>query len=304
MQRQLGAGSAKIVGLRRRPFRDLYHFLLTSSWLLLFTLIIVFYIGVNAVFAQVYLLLGDSIANATPGSFTDAFFFSIQTMATVGYGKMWPKNLAANLLVIAEVLTGMLTVAVSTGLIFAKFARPTARVLFSRFAVIAPYDRTPSLIFRMANERTNQIVDAELHVMMVCNEETAEGEVIRRVHDLLLRRSQSALFGLTWTAVHPITRDSPLWGATAESLLSSDAEVIVSLIGFEEGLSQTIHARHVYTPRQIIWNARLAEILVMRRNGKRVLDFRRFHQVERLDQRPERERPHQTEFSSHDTKKA
>jgi inward rectifier potassium channel len=267
-----------ILGLRRHLRRDLYHGLITSSWTSLFIVVAIAYVGINALFAAAYLALGDAIDNATPGSPVDAFFFSVQTMATIGYGRMVPRTLAANVLVTLEALTGMLTTALATGLIFAKFARPTARVLFSRLAVVGPYDRTPSFMFRMANERANQIVDAALSVMLVRNETIAEGELIRRVHDLTLRRSQSALFGLTWTAVHAITRESPLYGESAESLAEAEAEIVVSLTGVDESLAQTIHTRFVYAADRIRWDARFADLMVMRRR-KSVLDFRHFHEI-------------------------
>jgi inward rectifier potassium channel len=276
-----------VVGLRRRRVRDVYHGLLTGSWLSLFLVVVIIYLGVNTLFALGYLALGDGIENAEPGSFTDAFFFSVQTMATIGYGHMGPRSFEAHVLVTAEAIIGMFSVAVVTGLVFAKFARPTARVLFSRVAVMGRSYRIPALSFRMANERRNPIVGAQLSLMLARNELTEEGEVVRRVHDLSLRRSQSALFGITWTADHLCVAGSPLAGADAESLEASDAEVIVSLTGLEEGLSQTVHAHHVYRASQIVWNARFADLLVKRKKGQRVLDFGRFHEVEPLAE-PER----------------
>jgi inward rectifier potassium channel len=275
-----------VVGLRRRRVRDLYHGLLTGSWFGLFVVVVLAYLCINALFALGYLALGDGIENAAPGSFADAFFFSVQTMATIGYGHMGPRTFEAHVLVTAEALVGMFSVAVVTGLVFAKFARPTARVLFSRVAVMGRADRVPALSFRMANERHNPIVDAQLSLMLARNETTEEGEIVRRVHDLSLRRAESALFGITWTADHLCTADSPLAGADPESLAAGDAEIIVSLTGLEEGLSQTVHAHHVYRASQIVWNARFADLLVKRKKGQRVLDFRLFHEVVPLEEVP------------------
>jgi len=276
-------GRVVVVGLRRRALGDLYHGLLTSSWSSLFALLVVLYLLTNAGFAWGYLALGDAIENARPGSLQDAFFFSVQTMATIGYGHMLPRTLAANVLVTAEAVLGMVSVAMMTGLVFAKFARPTAKVLFSKVAVVAPFDGVPSLCFRIANERPNPIVAAQLSVMFVRNETTAEGETTRRVHDLPLRRAQSALFGLTWTAVVPIPRGSPLFGEDAESLDACEAELLVSLTGFEESLSQTVHAHHTYRPASLRFDARFAELVVPRKKGVRLLDFRRFHDVVPLE---------------------
>jgi inward rectifier potassium channel len=267
------------IGLRRHPGKDLYHTLLTASWAKLFALVAAAYVASNALFAGGYLLLGDAIENARPGEFWDAFFFSIQTMATIGYGKMAPRTLGANALVAAEALIGLLGLALVTGLVFAKFSRPTARVLFSRVAVVRRYDGVPSLMFRVANERANQIVEAQLRVTVARNETTAEGDSVRRVHDLRLRRGSSSLFALTWTAIHPITPESPLHGEDAASLRASETNVIASLTGLDESLSQTVHARHVYGPGDVVWDARFADVIGTLPDGTRAIDYRKFHDV-------------------------
>src|SRR5437867_11613586 len=202
---------------------DLYHRLISSSWPRLLMLVAVAFVGVNTLFALGYLLGRDAIENARPGSFADAFFFSVQTMATVGYGKMVPRALYANVLVTVEVLMALMGLALVTGLTFAKFSRPTARVLFSRRAVIAPQDGVPSLMFRMANARGNNIVEAQVHVVLARNETTAEGVEMRRFYDLDLTRRQSALFTLSWTAIHPLTEASPLRGLTTSALEAAEA---------------------------------------------------------------------------------
>ena len=258
-------------------FGDLYHFLLTSSWPRLLAVLVLAFVGANVVFALAYVDLPGSIENARPGSFADAFFFSVQTMATVGYGKMVPATVAANVLMTIEVVVGLVGIALFTGLAFAKFSRPTARVLFSSRAVIARFDAIPSLMFRMANARGNTIVEAQIHVVLARNETTAEGVRMRRFHDLDLARRQSALFALSWTAIHPITPTSPLHGATRESLAAAEAEIVVSLLGLDEQFSQTVHARHRYAAADIVWNARLADILF--RDGRREIDYTRFHDV-------------------------
>ncbi len=280
----MGAGREVVaIGLRRQPGKDLYHSLLTASWRKLFVLVAVGYVCSNAMFASGYLLEGDVIENARSGSFLDAFFFSVQTMATIGYGKMAPRTTLANALVATEALVGMMGLAVVTGLVFAKFSRPTARVLFSRVAVVAPYDGVPSLMFRMANERASQIVEAQLHAVVLRDETTAEGEPVRRAHDLHLRRSRSAVFALTWTAIHPITPDSPLHGEDAASLLAKRTDLIVSLTGFDESLSQSVHARHGYGPGDIVWGSRFEDVLGRLPDGRLAIDYRKFHDVVPVD---------------------
>jgi inward rectifier potassium channel len=268
------------IGLRTATLRDVYHSLLTTAWAQFFALVLVTYLGANLLFALGYLSIGDGIEEARPGNFSDAFFFSVQTMATIGYGKMAPRGLAANLLVTLEALIGLLGLALVTGLVFAKFSRPTARVIFSQNAVITRFDGVPSLLVRMANERGNQIAEAQAHLVLLRTERTPEGEEIRRAHDLHLRRSHSAFFAFTWLVVHAITPDSPLHGETAESLKAKDIDLVASMTGLDETLSQSVHARHAWTPDQILWGHRFADVLVSLPDGRRAIDYRRFHLVE------------------------
>jgi inward rectifier potassium channel len=276
-----GAGSpVTAIGLPRRPLGDVYHLLLTWSWTRLFAAMALAYVAANALFALCYLALGPgAIENARPGSFADAFFFAFDTMATIGYGDKVPRGAAANLLSLVQVLLGMAGLAVSTGLVFAKFARPTARVLFSQVAVVQPFDGVPSLLFRLANARANQIVEAELTVVAVRPEVTVEGEAIRKVYDLGLRRARSSVFSLTWMAVHPITPGSPLHGLDAEGLRRSGTTIMVSVSGLDEHLGATIHARHAYAPADVIFGARFQDILTVQPDGTGVVDYRRFHEV-------------------------
>jgi inward rectifier potassium channel len=268
------------IGLRNTPLRDVYHSLLTTTWLQFFGIVLAAYLGANLIFATGYLAIGDGIEEARPGSFADAFFFSVQTMATIGYGKMAPRGLAANLLVTVEALIGLLGLALVTGLVFAKFSRPTARVIFSRDVVITRFDGVPSLLVRMANERGNQIAEAQAHLVLLRTERTPEGEEVRRVHDLRLRRSQSAFFAFTWLVVHPITPESPLFGETAESLRAKDVDLVASMTGLDETLSQSVHARHAWGTDRILWGHRFADVLVTLPDGRRAIDYRRFHDVE------------------------
>lgn len=274
------------IGLRPQVLADVYYFLIASSWRRLFAVLVGVYLTVNAIFAVAYVALGDVIENARPGSFADAFFFSVQTMATVGYGRLAPKTFGANLLSTIEIITGMLGLTIMTGLVFAKFARPTARVLFSRVAVVAPFEGVPSLMFRMANARASQIVEAHVSVMMVRTERTREGDEIRRVHDLRLRRAHSALFALTWTAIHPMTPESPLYGLDPESLRDAELTVTVSFTGYDESLAASVHARATYGPDEIRLGHRFRDLFVTLPDGQRAIDYRRFHEIVPLDARP------------------
>jgi len=275
---------------------DVYLFLLEASWPRLVLVFGLVYVAANAVFATVYVLGGDSIENARPGSFVDAFFFSVQTMATIGFGKLIPRTVLANILVTLESLVGLLGLAIATGLVFAKFSRPTARVMFSRVAVIAPWEGVRSLMIRMANERDNRIFEAHVHVVLMRTETTAEHVLVRRVHDLTLLRDDNPSFALSWTAIHPITERSPLWGVTPASLSANDDEIVVSLTGLDETYSQTIHTRHAYAADEIICGARFADVLTRLPDGRMQLDYRNFHEVIPAPAQPDRnDREHQAE---------
>jgi inward rectifier potassium channel len=281
LETRFGAGQPVLaVGLRRAPIADLYHSLITWSWVRLFAAMGAAYVSIITVFALVYLALGDgAIEHARLESFEDAFFFSFQTMATIGYGHLIPRSTAANLISVFQVMIGLAGTAVSTGLVFAKFARPTARVLFSRVAVVTTFDGHPSLLFRVANERANQIVEAQLNVALMLDEVTAEGEHVRRAHDVTLRRDRSLLFSLTWQAIHPIAPGSPLHGMTPQRLRERSATLIVSLTGLDEHLGQLVHARHVYAAEELLFGRRFVDVIGSRPDGSRVIDYRRFHDV-------------------------
>jgi len=261
-----------------RYFTDFYHHLLTSSWASLLLQIAGAFSLVNALFALGYFLNGG-VQNARPGSFGDVFFFSVETMATIGYGQMSPNTLFSHILMSIEALTGLIGLALVTGLIFAKFSRPTARVRFSRVAVISKRDGVPSLMFRMANVRSNQIVEAQIHVVFARQEFTAEGESLRRFYDLALSRYRNAIFGYSWTAIHPIDLDSALFGATPESLVAARAGIVVSLTGIDETFSQTVYARYSYDARDIVWGARLADIASQTPEGGFALDMTKFDEI-------------------------
>lgn len=265
------------IGLKTRPSSDAYHFLLVSSWPRFFGLIAAAYLTTNSIFACLYLARPGCLENAREGAFLDAFFFSIQTMATIGYGKMSPVTTYANVLVTFESLLGILAVALVTGLTFAKFARPTARVLFSNVLVVSKRDGVRSLMFRMANERQNQIVDANLHVVLTINDKTEEGEAVRRFHTLSLTRSRAATFALTWTCIHPITPDSPLFGLKMEDLVTRGAGFLVSLTGIDETFVQTVHASHDWSASDVRFDHRFTDILVQLPDGGRAVDYTKFH---------------------------
>jgi len=273
-----------LTGNRRSNFKDIYLYLLEISWKFLIALIVLIYVLINLGFAGMYSLLDNGIESATPASFVDAFFFSVQTLSTIGYGKMSPLGLVANLIVTAEVLTGFIFYAMITGIVFAKFSRPTARVIFSNIAVICPYEGKTHLMLRLANQRHNRIVDANVHVALLMRERTSDGHAMRRFYDMSLTRSRMPILQLTWTLMHPIDEHSPLFGMTKAMLEAADAEILVSLVGLDETFSQTIHTRWSYIVDDIHYNAKLEDVIHRSDIGNVVnIDYTKFHNYQFLD---------------------
>ena len=267
---------------------NLYHSLLTMSWLKFLSFMTVFYIVVNALFALAFLLCGES-ALASPagevfgGNFRRAFFFSVHTFATIGYGNISPVGLASNLIVTFEALCGLLSVALLTGVIFARFSRPTANILFSEHAILAPYRGITAFEFRLTNSRSSQIIELVANVLYARFEDS-NGKMIRRFYSLALERDKVTFFPLSWTIVHPIDEQSPLFGLTQEDLVKENAEFLVLLTGIDETFSQTVHARSSYKADEVVWNARFADIYNRDSDTETLtIDVRRLDMIERMD---------------------
>jgi inward rectifier potassium channel len=275
------ASSAELVveGRSRAGITDLYHRVLNLPSGVLLLLLAAVYLLANTLFALLYMLDPGGVANARPGSFADAFFFSVQTLGTVGYGAMSPKSTYANLIVTTEAFFSVVMVAVATGVIFAKVSKPTARVMFSRVAVVTDFDGVPTLMLRAANQRSNQILEAEVMLSLAREVTTAEGLTMRQFHELRVTRQRSPLFALSWLIMHPLDEASPLYGCTPEALIKEGSEVIVVLSGVDETFAQRIHARHSYLASEILWNRRFEDILGFTPDGRRLINFHRFHDV-------------------------
>jgi inward rectifier potassium channel len=269
----------RIVGDRRMPLRDFYHALLERPWWVTIAAISGAFLFANVVFGLAYLIVGG-VAHARAESFRDAFFFSVQTMGTVGYGAMFPDSTGANLVVTVEAITGLTLTALATGLVFAKFSRSTARLIFTEKATIAPLNGVPTLSFRLGNERGNQIVDAQLKVVLVRTEQTREGKLFYRMLDLPLTRQRALSLSRSWNALHVIDRESPLYGETPASLAAKEVELQVQVIGLDDATMQMVHGGHRYFARDILWGHRLADVLSETPDGHLLLDLRKFHDIE------------------------
>jgi inward rectifier potassium channel len=271
----------RAVGRPWEPQKDIYHFLLRRSWAGFFVMVALGFLAANALFATLYVAQSGGILNARPGSFEDAFFFSVQTLATIGYGTMAPATRYAHVVVTIEALVGIVSVALVTGITFSKFSRPTARIVFSDRLVVTVRDGIPHLMFRLANWRSNQVLEAQLRLVLLVTEKTMEGETLRRPHELTLVRDRNPLFSLTWLAMHRIDESSPLHGPDVlERLRAQNAQIFVTLYGVDETVGQDIHARHRYELADIVWGGRFRDLIVDLPDGGRQLDYRVFHDID------------------------
>lgn len=259
-----------------------YHALLSITWPQFLGGVAFSYLLLNTLFAALYLLCGDGAIGAGPARFGPAFFFSVETFSTIGYGNMVPVGLAANAVMTLEAFVGLLWVALATGIVFARFSRPTARVIFSRSAVVAPYRGITAFEFRVANARTSQLFEVSATVLLALFEEK-DGKPSRKFHLLALERDKVVFFPLSWTVVHPIDEASPFHGLTHEDLVARDAEVLILLSAIDEASSQPVYTRTSYKADEIVWNARFADVFNHRGGGGRLtIDLGRIHEVQRL----------------------
>lgn len=259
-----GSFNVRREGMRPLESLSLYHYFLTTSWPRFLALVIGAYLLLNAGFAAIYVACGPqalqgsaTMQDAGGTQFLRAFFFSVETFATIGYGHISPAGLAANVVVTVESLVGLLGFALATGLLFARFSRPTARIVFSERALIAPYRGGTAFEFRIVNARSNQLLDVECRVLFA-RVPLRDGE--RKFTPLDLERPRVTFFPLAWTIVHPITASSPLAGLTHRDLAESNAEFLIVLTGFDETFSQVVHARSSYRADEVVWGARFANM--------------------------------------------
>jgi len=264
----------------KREWRDSYHWILSLSWPQFAGLISGAYLALNLVFALLYELAPDSIAEMPRGSFSGAFFFSVQTLATVGYGHMYPTTLYGNILTTVEIMVGMFGLAVMTGLIFVRFSRPTARIEFTDKVVIAPFDGQPTLMLRVANLRHHSMAEAEFRIMFMRDEQIKEGDFIRRFYSLKLHFDRIITFPVALTLRHTIDEVSPLYGMTAETLQKSDARLVASVVGIETVIQAAVQSQKDYSWRDIVFGERFVEIYTETGEGQLTVDYGRLHETE------------------------
>ena len=282
--RELRLNSRVIVahGMPVRFWQDMYHRALTVTWPVFFVSLALMFLLLNAAFATLYSLGTAPIANQFPPGFGGAFFFSVETLATVGYGDMHPQTVYAHWIATLEIFVGMSSIALATGLIFARFSRPRAKIMFSRYAVVRPIDGHMTLMARAANGRQNVIAEARGKLRMMRLETSVEGYTLRKLYDLTLVREQHPAFLFGWTLMHIIDETSPLFGETAESMKARDASLLITIEGADEQTSQTMQARYTWEADDIRWQYKYVDLL-REVDGVSHVDYAHFHEVEPLE---------------------
>jgi inward rectifier potassium channel len=274
---------------KRLPFRRRfapYHYLVTISWPRFYTLVIASYLLFNVLFAEGYYLAGrGSLSGEESASderrFLDDFFFSVQTSTTIGYGRIAPVGIASNILASAEALAGLLGFALATSLMFVRFSQPNARIVYSDNAIVAPYRGIRGLMFRIANERNNQMIKVGVQVLLSRMEPSASGPV-RRFHPLALERDEVMFFPLTWTVVHPIDERSPMRGLSEEEFRASDPELLVLLNGIDDTFAQIVYSRSSYKGHEIVWGAKFSDVFEQDSDGELSVNLHRIHLFDRI----------------------
>lgn len=266
---------------------NLYHRLITMSWPKFLILVLGAYVSVNAVFATLYMLAGTQhlkgLAESNTGnSFWGAFFFSAQTLTTVGYGHVSPSGYLTSAIAAFESMLGLLAFALATGLLYGRFSRPMAHVRFSRHAVFAPYLDVNGWMFRIINERANQLIDVEVEVSISRLEPKANGTLYRRYYNLKLERSKVNFFPTNWTLVHPITESSPLYGCTPEQLEESDAEFLILLRAIDDTVSQMVHTRMSYRAHEVLWGRKFSPMFDGSEQGIYSLDLNKLDDTQEV----------------------
>lgn len=266
-------------GLKPALLRDLYHFLLSVRWALFLLILIGGYLSLNVAFALLYLLDPQGLSGVRGDPVVSAFFFAVETFSTVGYGSMAPQTVYTHMIMVLQSLTGFMYTALSTGLIFAKFSRVRARVLFSEKALIHLDDGEPVLTLRAANQRSSQIVNATMKLYLARDEFTQEGVFIRRIYDLKLRRDTTPLFALAWNIYHPIDADSPLYGENAEALQDQRVALFVTFSGTDDSLAQVLHDRWAYPSENIVFDYRFHDMIGKKADGSRYVEYQYFQEL-------------------------
>src|SRR6516225_3740140 len=266
-------------GLAHGFWTDLYHRSMTVHWPVFFGTAAAIFVALNAVFAFLYWLGHEPIANVAGHEPLELFYFSVETLATVGYGDMHPQTHYGHFIATVEIFTGMSFLAVMTGLIFARFSRPRARFIFANHPVVTIHEGQPTLMIRIANERNNTISQAMARLWLIRMKTTAEGTDFRRYYELSRQRNEHPMFMLSWSIFHVIDETSPLYGATPADLAATDAALTLNVSGVDDNSAQYLYARRLYSHEAIRWKHRYRDITSFSEHGTMVIDYTVFHEI-------------------------
>jgi len=277
-----GSFNIRRKGLPFLKWFSAYHFLIQIPWWKFNLLVLATYAVINAIFGGIYMLVGlDGLTSIDGQTLADRYiqsiFFSSQALTTVGFGRVAPVSTGANIVTAIESLVGLMSLALATGLLYGRFSLPVAKIIFSHQAVVAPYERITGFMFRVANQRTNQLIEVSATVNMSRLETNANGQKYRQFHELPLERDSVNFFHLSWTIVHPIDESSPLYGITKEELDESDAEFLIMLKGFDDTFSQNVHARTSYKASEVVFGRKFKGIIQTGPDGVTEIELDRIH---------------------------
>ena len=267
-------------GISRYDWADPYRIAVDLSWPQFIVGLVAVYVSVILAFGVLYTLVPGCVANARPGVLSDHFFFSLETLATVGYGYMYPATLYGHCVAAAEILTGLAFTAILTGLIFVRFSKPRAKFLFADHPVVTRHNGAPTLMLRIGNGRAAVLAEARVRISVLKSEISQEGASFRRTHELALVRSSLPVFPLTWTMMHEINAESPLAGLTAEAFMASDVRLFVSFEARDPTLAVVVHDLRSYGPGEILFGMRYIDVISVDENGQTTADMTKISAVE------------------------
>jgi inward rectifier potassium channel len=268
------------IGIEESLWEDAFHRLLRISWKRFFAITTGFYFLLNLIFAALFALRPGDIANIQAGDFLSYYAFSIQTMATVGYGFFNPQTPYAHVLVTIECIVGMFFTALLTGLLFAKFSRAPARIVFSENVLYTTFNGKPALELRLGNIRANRVFEGRATLTALKDEVSTEGEKLRRLYDLKLMRANTPVFTLSWTLYHVIDEESPVYGISLEEMIKNRWELIASFVGIDQDISQSVVANTIYRADHIVRARKFVDMIQIEDDGRRVIDYSKIHEID------------------------
>ena len=277
---RLGVLEVEKKGVARFEFRDPYHLAIALSWPQFLIAMLALYLLVNIAFAILFWIVPGSVANVRPRNPSDNFFFSVETLSTVGYGRMYPATLYGHVIASVEIACGLAFTAILTGLTFVRFSRPRANMLFAANPVVAVHNGQPTLMIRLGNGRAAPLMDAKAQLSILISKRTAEGHLIRRAQELHLQRAHLPVFPLTWTLMHVLSERSPLFGYTELRFVEADVRMFLTVTARDPTLATTVHDVHTYGPTDIRFGMRYMDAITITEDGRLVADLTKVNALE------------------------